>query len=89
MFAKFGAFSNDQNFIRGSDEGAIRWIQGEVDAFDEVLAGRDDFCAYVGARGAVSLLEKAGYDRAKVVIQPDFAVAAEDVKEPSAEAMSL
>jgi hypothetical protein len=37
----------------------------------------------------VSLLEKAGYDRAKVVIQPDFAVAAEDVKEPSAEAMSL
>jgi hypothetical protein len=89
MFAKLGAFSNDQNFIRGDAEGAIRWIEGEVDAFDEVLAGRGDFCAYVGARGAMSLLEKAGYEHAKVVIQPKFAVSTEDVKEPSAEAMSL
>jgi hypothetical protein len=39
MFAKFGAFSNDQNFIRGDAEGAIKWIKGKVEAFDEVLAG--------------------------------------------------
>jgi hypothetical protein len=35
------------------------------------------------------LLEKAGREHAKVVIQPDFVVSAEDVKEPSAEAISL
>jgi hypothetical protein len=32
----------------------------------------------------MSLLEKDGYEHAKVVIQPDFVVSAEDVKEPSA-----
>jgi hypothetical protein len=37
MFAKIGAFSNQQNFIRGDPEGVIRWIEGEVEAFDEVL----------------------------------------------------
>jgi hypothetical protein len=37
----------------------------------------------------VSLLEKAGCEHAKVVIQLDFVVSAEDVKEPSAEAVSL
>jgi dynactin complex subunit len=45
MFAKVGAFSNDQNFICGDPKGAIKWIQGEVEAFDEVLASRGDYCA--------------------------------------------
>ena len=46
----------------------IKWIKGEIEAFDEVLTGRRDFCAYVGARWAVSLLEKAGYEHVKAVI---------------------
>jgi hypothetical protein len=58
MFTEVGAFSNNQNFICGDLEGAIRWIEGEVEAFDEVLVGRGDYCACVGAHGAVSLLEK-------------------------------
>jgi hypothetical protein len=37
----------------------------------------------------VSLLEKVGCEHAKVVIQPDFIVSVEDVKEPSAEAISI
>ena len=37
----------------------------------------------------MSLLEKASCKHAKVVIQPDFTVSAEDVKEPSAEAITL
>jgi hypothetical protein len=39
--------------------------------------------------GAVSLLEKAGYEHVKVVIQPEFSVSANDIKEPSAEATAL
>jgi hypothetical protein len=42
MFAKVGAFSYDQNFIRDDPEGTIRWIEGAVEAFDEVLTGRGD-----------------------------------------------
>jgi hypothetical protein len=37
----------------------------------------------------VSLFEKASCKHAKVVIQPDFAVSTDEVKEPSAEAIAL
>jgi hypothetical protein len=89
MFANIGAFSNDENFVQDDVEGAIKWIEGEIEAFDEVLTGQGDFCACVGARGAVSLLEKTGCDHANVVIQPDFTVSATDIKEPLAEVVAL
>jgi hypothetical protein len=69
-FAKVGAFCTEQNFIRGDPDGVIRWIEGEAEAFDEILSDRGDFCACIGARGVVSLLEKVGCEHAKAVIQP-------------------
>jgi hypothetical protein len=63
----------------------IKWIEGKIEAFDEVLTDRGDFCACVGAQGVVSLLEKAGCEHAKVVIQ----LPVTDIKEPSAEATAL
>jgi hypothetical protein len=50
-FVRVGAFSTEQNFIFGDLEGVIKWIEGEVETFDEVLTGRGDFYACVGARG--------------------------------------
>ena len=85
-FAKVGAFSTEQNFIHGDLDGVVKWIEGEIEAFDEVLTSRGDFCACVGARGAVSLLEKDGYEHAKVVTELEFSVSASDIREPSAEA---
>jgi hypothetical protein len=67
-FVSVGAFSAEQNFIHGDLEGVIKWIEGEVEAFDEVLTGRGDFCACIGDRGAVSLLEKAVSEHAKAII---------------------
>ena len=37
----------------------------------------------------MSLLEKADYEHAKIVIQPEFLVSANGIKEPSAEATTL
>jgi hypothetical protein len=88
-FAKVGVFSMEQNFIRGDPDGVIRWIGGEVEAFDEILSDRGYFCAFAGARGAVSLLEKVGCDHVKDVVQPEFLVSANDIKSPSAEATAL
>jgi hypothetical protein len=88
-FAKFGAFSTEQDFIRGDPDGVIRWIEGEAEAFDEILSDRGDFCACIGARGAVSLLEKVGCEHVKAVIQPEFSASASDIKDPSAEAIAL
>jgi predicted RNase H-like nuclease (RuvC/YqgF family) len=33
-FTSVGAFSSEQNFIRGEPEGVIKWIEGEIKAFD-------------------------------------------------------
>jgi hypothetical protein len=79
-FAKVGAFSTEKNFICGHPNGVIRWISGEAEAFEEILSDGGDFCAFVGARGAVSLLEK---------VQLEFSISANDIKNPSAEAAAL
>ena len=40
IFAKVGAFSIEQNFIRGDPDGVIRWICDEAKAFEEILNDR-------------------------------------------------
>jgi hypothetical protein len=88
-FSKVGAFSSEQKFIRGNPDEVIQWINDEVEDFEEILSDRRDFCAFAGAHGATSILEKVGCDHAKVVAQPDFAFSADDVRNPSAEATTL
>jgi hypothetical protein len=50
-FARVGAYSYEQRFIRGDPDGVVQWISGEADAFDEILSDRGDFCAFAGVRG--------------------------------------
>jgi hypothetical protein len=50
-FANVGAYSNEDNFIRGDPEGVIEWISGEAEAFEEILSDRGDVCAFSGAHG--------------------------------------
>jgi hypothetical protein len=84
-FAKVGAYSSEQKFIRGDPEGIIEWIGKEAEVFDEILSNRGDFCAFVGARGVAAILEKSGCDHVKAAAQGEtFSV--EDTKEPLAEA---
>jgi hypothetical protein len=58
-FANVGAYSNEDNFIRGDPEGVIEWISGEAEAFEEILSDRRDVCTFSGARGISAILEKA------------------------------
>jgi hypothetical protein len=41
-FTNVGAYSNEDNFIRGDPEGVIEWISGEAEAFEEILSDRGD-----------------------------------------------
>jgi hypothetical protein len=59
-FASVGAFSSEENFTRGNPEGPIEWISREAEAFEEILNSRGDICAFSGARGIVTILEKKG-----------------------------
>jgi hypothetical protein len=64
-FAKVGAYSSEEKFIRGDPEGVIDWIGEEVEAFEEILSDRVDICAFASARGIAAILEKDGCDHVK------------------------
>jgi len=85
-FANVGAFSSEDNFVRGDPEGPIDWISNEVEAFEEALSGRGDVCAFSGARGIVAIWEKLGCDHVKALAQTEATLSIEDTKDPSAEA---
>jgi hypothetical protein len=85
-FAKVGAYSAEENFIRGDPEGVVEWISGEAETFEEILSDRGDVCAFSGARGISAILEKAGCDHIKAVAQAEAAFSVDDTKDPSAEA---
>jgi hypothetical protein len=85
-FAKVGAFSLEQKFIRGDPEEVIQWIGEEVEAFEEILSDCEDFCAFAGARGVVAVLEKTGCEHEKAVAQAETIFSADDTKEPSTKA---
>jgi hypothetical protein len=85
-FSKVGAYSSEENFIRGDPEGVIEWISGEAKAFEEILNDRGDICAFSGARGISAILEKAECDHVKAIAQAEAAFSLDDTKDPSAEA---
>jgi hypothetical protein len=85
-FAKVGAYSSEENFIRGNPEGVIEWISGEAEAFEEILNDRGDICALFGARGIIAILEKAVCEHVKAVAQAEAAFSLNDMKDPSAKA---
>jgi hypothetical protein len=88
-FAKVGAYSSEQKFIRGDPDDVVQWISGEVEAFDKILRDQGDFCAFAGARGVAMTLEKAGCEHVKAAAQPGFVFLVDDTKDPSAEASTL
>jgi hypothetical protein len=85
-FANVGAYSTEENFIRGDPEGVIEWISGEAESFKEILSDHGDVCAFSSARGISAILEKAGCDHIKTMAQAEAAFSADDMKDPSAEA---
>jgi hypothetical protein len=81
-FANVGAYSSKDNFIRGDPEGPIEWISSKAEAFEEVLSGRGDVCAFSGARGIADILEKSGCDHVKALAQAVATLSIDDTKDP-------
>jgi hypothetical protein len=85
-FANVGAFSSEESFTRGNPEGPIEWIIHEAEAFEEILNSRGDICAFSGARGIATVLERKGCDHVKSLVESEAALSSKDIKDPSAEA---
>jgi hypothetical protein len=67
-------------------EGVVEWINGEAEAFEEILSDRGDVCVFSGARRISAILEKVRCDRIKAIAQAETAFSIDDMKDPSAEA---
>jgi hypothetical protein len=85
-FASVGAFSSEENFTRGNPEGPIEWISHEAEAFEKILNSRGDICAFSGARGIATVLERKGCEHVKSLAQSETALSSKDIKDPSTEA---
>jgi hypothetical protein len=85
-FARVGAYSSEENFIRGDPKGVIDWISGEAEAFEEILTDRGDICAFTGARVIAANLENACCDHVKAMAQAEAAFSTDDTRDPSTEA---
>jgi hypothetical protein len=85
-FTNVGAYSNEDNFVRGDPEGVIEWTSVEAEAFEEILSDRGDVGAFSGVRGVAATLEKAGCEHIKTLAQAEAAFFIDDTKDPSAEA---
>jgi hypothetical protein len=88
-FANVGAFSSEENFSRGNPEGPMEWISHEAEAFEEILNSRGDICAFSGARGIATVLERKGCEHVKSLAQSEATLSSEDIKDPSAEASMI
>jgi myosin heavy subunit len=57
----------------------LEYIEGEVDALDEVIGGHADFCALVASRGTATAFLKAGCTHGKIVNRPNFSLSSSDL----------
>ena len=85
-FASVGAYSNKGNFVLGDPEGPIDQINGVAEAFEKILSGLGEICAFSGARGIAAILERRGREHVKSLAQTEAALCIEGIKDPSAEA---
>jgi hypothetical protein len=87
--SKVGAYSSEENFIRGDRKGVIEWISGEAEAFEEILNDRGDICSFSGAQRIVVIPEKVGCNHVKAAAKAEMAFSINDMKDPSTEATSV
>jgi hypothetical protein len=79
VFYSIGASSEKFSPSAENLPSTLEYIEGEVDALDEVIAGHADFCALVASRGTATAFLKAGCTHGKIVNRPNFSLSAADL----------
>jgi hypothetical protein len=74
VFHSIGASSDKFTPSAENLSSTFEYIEGEVDALDEVIAGHADFCALLASRGTASAFLKAGCTHGKIVNRPNFSL---------------
>jgi hypothetical protein len=89
VFNSVGASSEKFNPSFEDLPGTFEHIMGEVDAFDEVIAEHDDFCALLASRGTTVAFIKTGCTHGKIVNRPNFSLSPADLNDIPSLARSI
>jgi hypothetical protein len=79
VFHSIGASSDKFTPSAENLPSTLEYIEGEVDALDEVIAGHADFCALLASRGTATAFLKAGSTHGKIVNRPNFSLSPTDL----------
>jgi hypothetical protein len=79
VFHSIGASSEKFTPSAENLPSTLEYIEGEVAALDEVIAGHADFYALVASRGTATSFLKAGCTHGKIVNRPNFSMSAADL----------
>jgi hypothetical protein len=79
VFYSIGASSNKFTPSAENLPSTFEYIEGEVDALDEVIVGHADFCALLASRGTTTAFLKAGCTHGKIINRPNFSLSPADL----------
>jgi hypothetical protein len=79
VFHSIGASSDKFTPSTENLPSTLEYIEGEVDALDEVIAGHADFCALLASRGIATAFLKAGCTHGKIVNRSNFSLSPTDL----------
>ncbi|XP_035819970.1 uncharacterized protein [Zea mays] len=89
VFSSVGASSEDIAPSSEDISSTFKYIENEVDALDEVIAGHDDLCALPASRGTAATFLKAGCTHTRTVNRPTFSLSPSDLIDIPSEARSI
>ena len=79
VFHSIGASSDKFTPSAENLPSTLEYIEGEVDALDEVIARHGDFCALLASRGTVVAFMKTGCTHGKIMNRPNFSLSLADL----------
>jgi predicted dienelactone hydrolase len=89
VFYSIGASSDKFTPSAENLPSTFEYIEGEVDALDEVIAGHADFCALLASRGTATAFLKSGCTHGKIVNRPNFSLSPADLIDITSLARSI
>jgi hypothetical protein len=89
VFHSIGASSDKFTPSAENLPDTLEYIEGKVDALDEVIAGHADFCVMLASRGTTTALLKAGCTHGKTVNRPNFSLSPADLVDIPSLAQSI
>jgi hypothetical protein len=79
VFRSIGASSDKCTPSTENLPSTLEYIEGEIDALDEVIVGHADFCALLASRGTATAFLKASCTHGNIVNRPNFSLSPADL----------